>query len=103
MRRLGAASVDLCHVALGVLDAYWEFQLKPWDMAAGALILTEAGGCVTKGDGAPFSIFAKSIVASNGPIHAAVLDKVCPAVHALRDDGFDLEDWFIPKGYDVTR
>jgi myo-inositol-1(or 4)-monophosphatase len=103
VRRLGAASVDLCHVALGVLDGYWEYQLKPWDMAAGALILTEAGGEVTKGDGRPFSVFAKSIVATNGALHAAVLDKVCPATLALAAGGFDLEDWFIPKGYVVQR
>lgn len=48
---------------------YWEYQLKPWDMAAGALILTEAGGKVTKGDGAPFNVFAKSIIASNTHLH----------------------------------
>ena len=103
VRRLGAASVDLCHVALGVLDGYWEFQLKPWDMAAGALVLTEAGGAVTKGDGSPFSVFAKSIVATNGPLHGALLDKVCPATHALREGGFDLNDWFIPEGYDAGK
>jgi len=103
VRRLGAASVDLCHVALGVVDCYWEFQLKPWDMAAGALILQEAGGRVTKGDGAPFSIFAKSILASNGAIHGAVLEHVGAACARLQADGFDLQDWYIPSGYDVQR
>ncbi len=101
VRRLGAASVDLCHVALGVLDGYWEYQLKPWDMAAGALVLTEAGGRVSKGDGAPFSVFAKSVVATNGALHEAVLSKVRPATQALAAGGFDLADWFIPKGYRV--
>ena len=103
VRRLGAASVDLCHVALGVVDAYWEFQLKPWDMAAGALVLSEAGGTVTKGDGSPFTIFAKSIIASNGPLHGPVLEHVGAACGRLTAAGFDLEDWYIPAGYDVRK
>ncbi|KAK4748004.1 hypothetical protein SAY87_014590 [Trapa incisa] len=47
VRRLGAAAVDMCHVALGIVEAYWEYRLKPWDMAAGVLIVEEAGGAVT--------------------------------------------------------
>lgn len=48
VRRLGAASVDLCHVAMGIVDAYWEYRLKPWDVCAGVLIVEEAGGrCAT--------------------------------------------------------
>ncbi|KAE8715356.1 Phosphatase IMPL1 [Hibiscus syriacus] len=51
VRRLGAAAVGMCHVALGVAEAYWEYCLKPWDMAAGVLIVEEAGGAVTRMDG----------------------------------------------------
>ena len=69
VRRLGAASVDLCHVALGIVDGFWEFDLHPWDTAAGMLILTEAGGTVTRMDGKPFSIYDDNILATNGALH----------------------------------
>ena len=104
VRRLGAASVDFCHVALGILDCYWEYQLKPWDMAAGALVLSEAGGCVTKGDGSPFSVFARSVIACNGPVlHAAVLEKVGAATERLHAGGHPVkQDWYMPKGYQAV-
>eukprot|EP00967_Tisochrysis_lutea_P019262 scaffold21835_cov18-Tisochrysis_lutea.AAC.1 len=54
VRRLGAAAVDLCHVALGVVDATWEYQLKPWDVTGGCVILLEAGGKLTTMDGQPY-------------------------------------------------
>jgi myo-inositol-1(or 4)-monophosphatase len=54
VRRLGAAAVDLCHVSLGIVDAYWEYRLKPWDVAAGVVVLQEAGGRVTTMDGQPY-------------------------------------------------
>ena len=69
VRRLGAASVDLCHVAMGIVDGFWEFDLHPWDTAAGMLILTEAGGTVTRMDGKPFSIYDDNILATNGALH----------------------------------
>jgi len=69
VRRLGAASVDLCHVALGIVDGFWEFDLHPWDTAAGILILTEAGGNVTQMDGKQFSIYEDNILATNGALH----------------------------------
>jgi len=102
VRRLGAASVDLAHVGLGILDGYWEFQLKPWDMAAGALLISEAGGIVTRGDGRPFSVFSRSIaVAATPALHAALLDAVCPATLGLAAGPFPAmaEDWFVPDGY----
>jgi myo-inositol-1(or 4)-monophosphatase len=100
VRRLGAASVDFCHVALGCLDCYWEYQLKPWDMAAGALVLTEAGGVVTKGDGSPFSVFSRSVIAcNNATLHAAVLEKVGAATRRIEASGLKLDDWFMPEGY----
>ena len=73
VRRLGSAALDLCYVAAGRFDAFWEQLLKPWDVAAGALILEEAGGRVTGMDGAPFDLNAGHLVASNGAIHEEML------------------------------
>ena len=74
VRRLGSAAIDLCYVAAGRLDGFWEPDLKPWDVAAGALIVTEAGGRVTNMDGAPFSSRAGAVLATNGLIHQPMLD-----------------------------
>jgi myo-inositol-1(or 4)-monophosphatase len=68
-RRLGAASLDLCMVARGWLDGYWERHLKPWDVAAGALIVAEAGGIVTDWTGGRVDLQVGAVVASNGAIH----------------------------------
>jgi len=68
-RRLGCASIDLCLVARGWLDGYWERRLKPWDVAAGALIVAEAGGTVTNTRGGRFDPHEGEVVASNGAIH----------------------------------
>lgn len=73
VRRPGAAALDLSYVAAGRLDGFWEFQLKPWDMAAGTLLITEAGGTVTDAGGGPLDIFGDEIVASNSRIHQAML------------------------------
>ena len=73
VRRLGSAALDLCYVAAGRFDAFWEQSLKPWDVAAGALIAEEAGGRVTGMDGTPFDPAAAHLVASNGRIHDAML------------------------------
>jgi len=70
----GSAALDLCHLACGRLDGYWELDLEPWDMAAGALIVQEAGGMVTQADGNPFSHLKRNILASNGHLHQAMLD-----------------------------
>ena len=72
-RRLGSASLDLCLVACGWLDGYWERKLKPWDCAAGALIAVEAGGRVTGTRGGPFDPHAGEVVATNGAIHEGLL------------------------------
>jgi len=69
VRRLGSAALDLCYVAAGRLDGFWEQHLKPWDVAAGALILEEAGGRITGIDGTPFDAAAGHLVASNGALH----------------------------------
>jgi myo-inositol-1(or 4)-monophosphatase len=69
VRRDGSAALDLAYVANGTFEAFWEFDLKPWDVAAGALIVREAGGAVTAIDGSTFAIDAGSILASNGYVH----------------------------------
>lgn len=68
-RRLGAASIDLCLVASGSMDGYWERHLKPWDVAAGVLLVGEAGGTVTNWTGGRFDVHEGAVVASNGAIH----------------------------------
>lgn len=73
VRRLGSAAIDLCYVAAGRLDGFWERFLSPWDIAAGALIVEEAGGRVTDFVGGPFDARGREVVASNGPIHAEML------------------------------
>ena len=140
VRRLGAAAVDLCYVAEGINDAYWEYRLKPWDvsatlalssralgvikrcvwphtptelgahvirprrspaqMAAGVLVVEEAGGKVTTMDGSPFSVFDRSIIASNQGIYDEILAQTRPSVDKLRGMNVDLSRWFIPEGYE---
>jgi myo-inositol-1(or 4)-monophosphatase len=73
VRRLGSAALDLCYVACGRFEGFWEQHLKPWDVAAGALIVTEAGGVVTGMDGTPFDPVAAHLVASNGHVHDQML------------------------------
>ncbi|MBD3170036.1 MAG: inositol monophosphatase [candidate division Zixibacteria bacterium] len=74
IRRAGAAALDMVHVACGRLDGYWELKLKAWDIAAGALIVKEAGGEVSGFHGEKLDIFEGRIVASNGKIHAQMVD-----------------------------
>jgi myo-inositol-1(or 4)-monophosphatase len=74
VRRLGSAALDLCYVAAGRFDGYWESKIQPWDVAAGALIVEEAGGRVTTVDGEPFRSRAGSILATNGPLHDRMLE-----------------------------
>jgi myo-inositol-1(or 4)-monophosphatase len=73
VRRLGSAAVDLCYVAAGRMDGFWESDLKPWDIAGGALIVSEAGGRMTSMDGQPFSSRKREVLASNGLIHDGLL------------------------------
>jgi len=72
VRRAGAAAVDLCHVAIGALDGFWELFLAPWDVAAGVLIVREAGGVVTRIGGSNDVIGRGSLLAGNPYIHAAL-------------------------------
>lgn len=73
VRRLGSAVIDLAWVAAGRFDGYWELRLAPWDAAAGALLVEEAGGRITGLRGEPLDLAAPSVVATNGRIHAAML------------------------------
>ena len=73
IRRDGSAALDLCYVAAGRLDGYWELKLHPWDVAAGFLILEEAGGRLTDLRGGPPDRSGREVVASNGGIHGALL------------------------------
>lgn len=76
VRRLGAAAVDFCHVASGQVDGFWEYDLHPWDTAAGILIVEEAGGKVSKMDGSPYSIYDNEILATNGLIHPYMSEQI---------------------------
>ena len=73
VRRLGSAAIDLCYVAAGRLDGFWEMHLGPWDIAAGALIVQEAGGQVTGTDGGPFFARLGNVLATNGRLHDQML------------------------------
>jgi myo-inositol-1(or 4)-monophosphatase len=73
VRRAGSAALDLCNVACGRFDGFWEFNLNPWDTAAGVLIIEEAGGKVTRFDGSPFELDSRETLASNGLVHEALI------------------------------
>ncbi len=72
VRRLGSAALDLCYVACGIFDGFWEQGLRPWDMASGALIVQEAGGRISLFDGAGFDLFKAEILATNNKLHDAL-------------------------------
>jgi len=74
IRRCGSAALDLSYVACGRFDGFWELKLKPWDVAAGALMVSEAGGRVSDFEGREFTLDAPGIVATNGRIHPAILE-----------------------------
>jgi myo-inositol-1(or 4)-monophosphatase len=73
VRRAGSAALDLCYVACGRFDAFWEFNLNSWDTAAGVLLVQEAGGQVTNYKNAPFNVDSREVVASNGLVHGEML------------------------------
>lgn len=76
VRRLGSAALDLCYVACGRFDGYWEEKIQAWDIAAGALVVEEAGGRVSGMDGGVFDPFAGHLVASAAPLHGAMLEVI---------------------------
>src|SRR5688572_26229147 len=76
VRRLGSAAIDLCYVAAGRLDGFWESDLKPWDVAGGALIVAEAGGRITDLFGESFTSRAGSVLATNALLHGPMLEVI---------------------------
>ncbi|MFN2448838.1 MAG: inositol monophosphatase family protein [Candidatus Baltobacteraceae bacterium] len=78
VRRDGAAALDFAYTAMGRFDAFWEFGLAAWDVAAGALFVREAGGAVSAIDGAPFSVDGASVLASNGVLHEPLKELFAP-------------------------
>jgi myo-inositol-1(or 4)-monophosphatase len=76
IRRDGSAALDLCYVAAGRIDGYWERKLHAWDVAAGILLVEEAGGRVSDEQGGPVDRSGRELVATNGPLHASLLEKV---------------------------
>ncbi|MCC7021562.1 MAG: inositol monophosphatase [Thermomicrobiales bacterium] len=84
IRQMGAAALHLCYVAAGRLDGYWEYDISAWDVSAGAVIVTEAGGVVTRLAGDPFRSDGRQILASNGRIHEQFQAVV--ARHALEPE-----------------
>jgi myo-inositol-1(or 4)-monophosphatase len=79
VRRLGSAALDLCYVAAGRLDGFWEDRLHPWDIAAGALVVEEAGGRVTDFAGAPVRLDRGQILATNGALHETMREVIVDA------------------------
>jgi myo-inositol-1(or 4)-monophosphatase len=73
VRRAGSAALDLAYTACGRMDAFWEFYLNPWDTAAGALLVKEAGGAITRFDGTPFRLDSSEVLATNGLLHEEVM------------------------------
>ena len=84
VRRAGAAVLDLAYVACGRFDGYWEARLKPWDVAAGALLVQEAGGMVTDAEGGPGCLSGDLVIASNGHIHDEMLRVILEGDRAPR-------------------
>ena len=80
VRRTGSAALDLCYVAAGHFDGFWEMKLSPWDVAAGSLLVEESGGKLTGFNGEPYSIYSKNILATNGRIH----DSMAQMLHTLQ-------------------
>jgi myo-inositol-1(or 4)-monophosphatase len=98
VRRAGSAALDLCNVACGRFDGFWEFNLNPWDTAAGVLIIEEADGKVTRFDGSPFEIDSRETLASNGLLHEALVGEFQAILR-----GRDLEPIPDPREYAKQR
>ena len=76
LRRMGSAAIDLAYVAWGKFEAFFELNLSPWDVAAGVLLVTEAGGQMSDFEQLDDYIFGKSIVASNGKVHQELMNTI---------------------------
>jgi myo-inositol-1(or 4)-monophosphatase len=98
VRRAGSAALDLCDVACGRFDGFWEFNVNPWDTAAGVLLVEESGGMVSDFSGGAFQLNSRETVASNGLIHAALLGEFGAIF-----EGKGLEELPNPAEYARTR
>jgi myo-inositol-1(or 4)-monophosphatase len=98
VRRAGSAALDLANVASGRLDGFWEFNLNPWDTAAGIVLVREAGGVITKFDGSKWNIDSVETLASNGLVHNNLIE-----VMAEVFEGRDLPELPSPSDYMKTR
>lgn len=84
VRRAGSASLDLCDVACGRFDGFWEYKLKPWDVAAASVMLAEAGGCLTDLSGERYNLYGGTFLASNGRLHASMIKTLRDALKLRR-------------------
>lgn len=98
VRRAGSAAIDLAYVACGRFDAYWEFNLNPWDTTAGMLLVLEAGGTVSGFDGSHFRIDSREVLATNGHLHGEMI-RIFEAMFA----GRDLEPLLTPQEFAARR
>ena len=98
VRRAGSAALDLAYTACGRMDGYWEFNLNPWDTAAGALLVLEAGGTITGFDGSPFKLDSREVLATNGKI-----DKEVIALFENMFAGRDLDPIPTPREFALKR
>jgi myo-inositol-1(or 4)-monophosphatase len=102
IRCSGSAAVNLARVASGQVDAYWQWWLKPWDCAAGVLLVEEAGGRVSTTDGNAYSIFDRSLLATNDALFPVMLQRTEPLTTKLQTElGVKLGPVGLPKGYGV--
>jgi myo-inositol-1(or 4)-monophosphatase len=101
LRCSGSAAVNLARVASGQCDAYFQYNLKPWDVAAGVLLVEEAGGRVATADGTAYSVFDRSLLAANDAVFEALLEKTEPRTAAIQALGVKLGPAGVPAGYSV--
>lgn len=97
----GPAVIHVCTCCAGVADGYYQYMLKPWDVAAGIIILEEAGGRVTTCDGLAYSVFDRSLLASNDALYEQMLQKLEPRTSWLIQQGIHLGTANVPPGYKV--
>jgi myo-inositol-1(or 4)-monophosphatase len=101
LRCSGSAAVNLARVAQGQCDGYVQYWLKPWDVAAGVLLVEEAGGRVSTADGAAYSVFDRSMLATNDALFEKMLERTEPRTAAIQAAGVKLGPADVPKGYGV--
>ncbi|MGM9992408.1 MAG: inositol monophosphatase family protein [Candidatus Bruticola sp.] len=92
VRRDGSAALDLCYIACGRFDGYWELGLSPWDIAAGSLIVREAGGTMSDFLGEPHNMLFRDLMASNGKIHPKLLEAASKYSDALRRSPYWIQE-----------